>query len=495
MENRHSPRVVHHGERRFLGITWETRSPAAAQSGEQPGARPRVAGVRRRVGEPVRAVGVVDEQRQQASSSSRASAAGSGRSTPQACATSQPCTAISRAPAAASRSERQHPVGHGDRPGPGVPRPRGEQRAGAVAEPLDERRRVGPARTGHQVDVPDLGGLGEARRASRSCAASRARRSQSGRACGAVAVGAGHQRQRSRGCSRRRARAARPRRAGRTGARPPGADAVTTGLPSSAGSRSGRPNVANSLGPKNAPTCSTPSGPSVEHLQVERRGSAPSVAAHVEPERRLPVGPGRHHPHVVRAARALRVDEPADVLGALVPPGERRHLPDRVAGQHRDDRVDVLVPEGLHVAVQHLAAARRSARRRCPRTGCALASVGVRTLQGAVHRRPSWSRAPRPPRRPSSAARRAGSAPRAGGPAGAAARRRTRAGSLSRSATTASGSRRVDHASGTGSSQAISPSSTERVAGVGARGARARSGSGRRPRPSRAVRQTLVAIR
>ena len=38
---------------------------------------------------------------------------------------------------------------------------------------------------------------------------------------------------------------------------------------------------------------------------------------------------------------------------AGVPAGERRHLPDGVVGQHRDECAHVLVPERLHVAVEH----------------------------------------------------------------------------------------------------------------------------------------------
>src|SRR4051812_43824648 len=64
-----------------------------------------------------------------------------------------------------------------------------------------------------------------------------------------------------------------------------------------------------------------------QHLEVERVDPA-VLAAHVEPECGLPVRPGRHQPHVVPAAWTLRVDEPADVLVALVPAGVRRHLPD-----------------------------------------------------------------------------------------------------------------------------------------------------------------------
>ena len=91
-----------------------------------------------------------------------------------------------------------------------------------------------------------------------------------------------------------------------------------------------------------------------EHLQVERREAAVGLP-HVEPERRLAVGGGLQHRHVVRAARALRVDQPADVLAAGVPAGERWHLPDRVGLEQGHDRGDVLLPERRHVAVEQRA--------------------------------------------------------------------------------------------------------------------------------------------
>ena len=65
------------------------------------------------------------------SSRSRASAAGSGRSTPHARATSHPCTAISRAPVAASRSERRR----------GRPRDRPRCPGGAAQAPSSAQAR------------------------------------------------------------------------------------------------------------------------------------------------------------------------------------------------------------------------------------------------------------------------------------------------------------------------------------------------------------------
>jgi hypothetical protein len=64
---------------------------------------------------------------------------------------------------------------------------------------------------------------------------------------------------------------------------------------------------------------------------------------HVHRERRLMVRAKRHEQLVTRRLRgARRSDQPADVFCSPEPGGEGRHLPDRVLGQQRGDRVDVV---------------------------------------------------------------------------------------------------------------------------------------------------------
>ncbi len=86
----------------------------------------------------------------------------------------------------------------------------------------------------------------------------------------------------------------------------------------------------------------------------------------------------------MHATRALDRDQLADVLGADVPPGERRHLPDRLVLEQPDDRVDVLAPERVDVLVeQHLLR-----RRQVVVDGVGLRVLvghhGVRALEGGV---------------------------------------------------------------------------------------------------------------
>ena len=174
-------------------------------------------------------------------------------------------------------------------------------------------------------------------------------------------------------------------------------------------------------------------------------------------------------------------------FGALEPAGERRHVPRGLGGEQPDDRVDVLAPERVDVPLQQLLLRRRrGCSRRCPRSGRGRPSGRARA--GARSSRRPWTcRARRRPRRPTSAARRAGSARRAGGRAGAGGRRRTRAGS--------SPARRPrPRRPGTGSSQAMSWSCSS-ASPTMASAVPSPAGSGRRGRPSRLVRQTLVAIR
>src|SRR3954469_14411781 len=78
--------------------------------------------------------------------------------------------------------------------------------------------------------------------------------------------------------------------------------------------RLGQPEGAEDLGAEEGADVLHPVGSDGEHLEVERV-ETPVLAPHVEPERRLPVGTRRDHPHVVHAARTLSVDERADVLG------------------------------------------------------------------------------------------------------------------------------------------------------------------------------------
>ena len=156
----------------------------------------------------------------------------------------------------------------------------------------------------------------------------------------------------------------------------------------------------------------------VEHLDVERREVAVR-AGHVQGERRLPVRGGAQHRHVVGAAGALGVDEPADVRGTAVPAGVGRHLPDRVGGEHADDGVDVLAPERLDVLRRAAGAGGRRGRARRSPASRAPAPSGRGRAAARSSPRPPWCRVPRRPPWPTSGARRAGSAPRAGGPAGA----------------------------------------------------------------------------
>ena len=209
--------------------------------------------------------------------------------------------------------------------------------------------------------------------------------------------------------------------------------------------------------------------------------------AHVEAERRLAVGHGAQHRHVVDAAGALGVDEPADVGGAAVPAGERRHLPDRVGGEHADDGVDVLAPR----------TPRRSASSSCcwasVRSGSTVSSVRPRSaicawarwraeLTAAVVVSSASATSAADQR---STSRRMSTARCRAGRCCSAATNASRI--ESRSATTTA-------ASGTGSSQGISGSSSSASPAIESAVPRP-AGSGRRGRPSRLVRQTLVAIR
>src|SRR5690606_12990074 len=93
----------------------------------------------------------------------------------------------------------------------------------------------------------------------------------------------------------------------------------------------------------------------VEDLELERAVDAIGLA-HVETEGGLPVGDGRQHDLVAGLlGRAVALDEGADGVGTLVPAGERWHLPDRLVGEHRGDRVDVVAFERRHVAREQLA--------------------------------------------------------------------------------------------------------------------------------------------
>jgi hypothetical protein len=125
----------------------------------------------------------------------------------------------------------------------------------------------------------------------------------------------------------------------------------------------------------------------VEHLEVERDEVAVGVAAraaHVEGEARLSVGRGRQHHHVVDPARALDGDQLADVLGADVPAGERRHLPDRLVLEQPDDRVDVLAPERVDVLVEQHLLRRRELSLTVSGSGCLSAITGVGALEGEL---------------------------------------------------------------------------------------------------------------
>ena len=163
----------------------------------------------------------------------------------------------------------------------------------------------------------------------------------------------------------------------------------------------------------------------MERLEVALLG------AHVEAERRLAVG-ARRAPSACRGRRpgtAVSISWPM-FSRADVPAGERRHLPDRFRGEHADDRVDVLAPERLDVPLQQVLLLRGGQVGLDGLLGeAAVGELGVGALQRGVDRGGAWCRAPRRPRRPTSGARRAGSARRADGPAGAGARRRRRAGS------------------------------------------------------------------
>ena len=265
---------------------------------------------------------------------------------PPAETTGEPCRAgrppASGAAAALPADWRDVPAVHGDldgaRAGHEVRRDRATADDGRPGTPAAPTRRSsgrrGPQR-GDRVDprvrrraaagrgatVPRSAASCSAARESFMCA-SRARRSHP-RTASACSGRAGVTSRRLPRCSRPRARAEHPRRRDR------GRRRVLGHGPSGRRARAAR-RSRTATRSKNAVTWLTPAA----------RGSAPAagrpeyvvVAAHVQAERRLAVGRGRDHPHVAgRLAGHWVVDEPADVGGALVPAGERRHLPDRVA--------------------------------------------------------------------------------------------------------------------------------------------------------------------
>ena len=145
-----------------------TELRASAEGGEQPGARPRVKGYVDGLGEPGRTVGVADEQRhhvEQLEGQRRRQ-----RTVHAACLRNVP--AVHRdleGPCGGEQVGAQPPVADRDVAAAGVTGPRGEKGACAHAQHLDQaggdalrlavRRVVGG--DGRQVDVPDVGGVGE----------------------------------------------------------------------------------------------------------------------------------------------------------------------------------------------------------------------------------------------------------------------------------------------------------------------------------------------
>ena len=186
-----------------------------------------------------------------------------------------------------------------------------------------------------------------------------------------------------------------------------------------------------------------------------------------------------------------------DVVVGLEPQLVRRHRPRRVLVEQRGqrvhvvalERVDVPREQRLLVVVERLDRARRSTVRlgRQRRAG---------PLQRAVDRRDARCRAARRPRRPSSAAPRAGSARRAASAAGAGARRRTPAGSIRAAIATSAGSPPIGttRSSGIGSIHASRAAARRAARRRSSRVAGPSAGRGAGGAPSMS-RQTLVAMR
>src|SRR5699024_6131122 len=92
-----------------------------------------------------------------------------------------------------------------------------------------------------------------------------------------------------------------------------------------------------------------------EHMDAEGP-VAPFRVTQVHAVGGLAVGGGRHQAQIAGApGRALDPDQPLDVLGALHPGGERRHLEGRLGSEQIGERADVVVLECGDVAVQEFA--------------------------------------------------------------------------------------------------------------------------------------------
>ena len=278
------------------------------------------------------------EQRSATASSPSASSSGIGRSRGHRRPTSQPCTVISSAAAATSRGSR----GRGRRP---TLRRLGRLQAASRAHAFGWRSST-RARRHRSVDRdrPAAASV-KASRASSMCASRSAEVPALARRR-PVQVGAVTSVSRP-GCRRVSGRGARP-------------DVGSSGRHDSGRGRRGRvvggqplgqPELREQVTSKNAPTCRTRSPSSSSTCSWNGTKSPAGCACRA----RRPAGrwPGREHRHVVDAAGALVGDQPADVLGADVPAEERRHLP-RPRLEQGDDRVDVLAPERVDVAVQQL---------------------------------------------------------------------------------------------------------------------------------------------
>ena len=97
--------------------------------------------------------------------------------------------------------------------------------------------------------------------------------------------------------------------------------------------------------------------------------------------------------------------QPADVLSALEPAGERRHVPGRLGGEQADDRVDVLAPERVDITARGALLLGREVGVDGVLSEPAVGELGVRAAAPSSRRR-WWCPGPRRPRRPTSAASR-----------------------------------------------------------------------------------------
>src|SRR5690606_5227730 len=124
-----------------------------------------------------------------------------------------------------------------------------------------------------------------------------------------------------------------------------------------------------------------------EDLDLERAVDA-VVATHVHPEGRLSVRPGGNEDLVAGPLRrAVVANDAADVLRARRPRQERRHLHDRVLGEHLDDRVHVVVLERLGVTVEQVTLVLRGRLGDGVLAETRLLQLGTGALQDTVDRR------------------------------------------------------------------------------------------------------------